>query len=129
MPATAFAQGADLSAADRGAIRTVIEDQLAAFGRDDAVAAFDLASPGIQRTFGTPEQFMRMVKTSYQPVYRPRKVEFRDIVMVDEVPVQQVYVIGPAGESVIALYPMERQADGGWKTAGCYLVRAPEENV
>ena len=30
MPALAFAQAADLSAADRGAIRTVIEDQLAA---------------------------------------------------------------------------------------------------
>ncbi len=95
----------------------------------DAVAAFAHAAPEIKRKFGTPETFMRMVRTAYRPVYRPRVVEFRDVVMIDGVPVQRVDLVGPAGKSVIALYPMERQTDGGWKTAGCYLVRAPGENI
>ncbi|MCH7888216.1 MAG: DUF4864 domain-containing protein [Proteobacteria bacterium] len=119
----------DLSAADRGAIRTVIEDQLAAFGRDDADAAFAQAAPGIQTKFGTPEIFMHMVRSAYQPVYRPREVQFRDIVEIDGVPVQHVFLVGPGGELVIALYPMERQPDGAWKIAGCYLIQAPDESV
>ena len=129
LSAQALAQSADLSAADRGAIRTVIEDQLAAFGRDDADAAFAQAAPGIQTKFGTPEIFMHMVRSAYQPVYRPREVQFRDIVEIDGVPVQHVFLVGPGGELVIALYPMERQPDGAWKIAGCYLIQAPDESV
>ncbi|MEE9300022.1 MAG: DUF4864 domain-containing protein [Alphaproteobacteria bacterium] len=129
LPASTVAAAADVNEADRGAIRAVIEDQLAAFGRDDADAAFAHASPGIQTKFRTPEIFMHMVRTAYQPVYRPREVEFRDIVEIDGVPVQHVFLVGPGGELVTALYPMERQPDGAWKIAGCYLVRAPGEGV
>ena len=129
LPASTVATAADVNEADRGAIRAVIEDQLAAFSRDDAVAAFAHASPGIQTTFRTPEIFMHMVRTAYQPVYRPREVEFRDIVEIDGVPVQHVFLVGPGGELVTALYPMERQPDGAWKIAGCYLVQAPGEGV
>ena len=110
-------------AADRAAIERVIGDQIAAFGRDDGAAAFALASPGIQATFGTPEAFMRMVRQGYQPVYRPRQVRFDEVVMRDWGPEQRVFVVGPDGHPYIAVYPMERQADGTWKTNGCYLER------
>ena len=129
LPASTVAAAADVNEADRGAIRAVIEDQLAAFGRDDADAAFAHASPGIQTKFRTPEIFMHMVRTAYQPVYRPREVEFRDIVEIDGVPVQHVFFVGPGGELVIALYSMERQPDGAWKIAGCSLVQAPDESI
>src|ERR1700756_3001229 len=71
-------QAERLSTADRGAIRAVVEDQLAAFQRDDGAAAFAFASPGIQAEFGTVENFMAMVRSGYQPVYRPREVAFGD---------------------------------------------------
>ncbi len=125
----AAARAGDLSDSERGAIRAVIEAQLAAFQRDDAVAAFAHASPSIQRIFGTPEVFMRMVRTGYRPVYRPRVVEFRDIVTDHGAPIQRVFLVGPSGVPVIALYPMERQGDGTWKINGCTLVRAVFTNV
>ena len=34
----------------------------------------------IQGMFGTPEIFMDMVRQGYQPVYRPRVFDFREIV-------------------------------------------------
>ncbi len=74
-----YAQQRDLTDADRTAIRTVIERQLDALRQDDAASAFALASPEIQAKFETPERFLTMVRTSYQPVYRPRQVVFRDI--------------------------------------------------
>lgn len=66
----ACAHQLELTAADRTAIRTVIERQLAAFRREDATAAFAFASPEIQAKYGTPEYFMTIVKTFYEPVYR-----------------------------------------------------------
>ena len=119
-----------LSAADREAIRAVIEEQLEAFLRDDASTAFALAAPGIQRTFHSPERFLFLVKRGYQAVYRHALVEFREIHDVENLgPVQSVYVEGEDGESVIALYPMERQPDGTWRINGCHLVRSDERQI
>ena len=119
-----------LSTSDRAAIRAVIEQQLEAFQRDDAEAAFALAAPGIQQTFRTAERFLVMVKRGYQPVYRPRSVEFREVHHLQDVgPVQSVYVEGLDGEAVIALYPMERQPDGSWLINGCHLVRSDERRI
>jgi hypothetical protein len=117
----AWAQEQELTAADQKAIRTVIERQLEAFRQDDADAAFAFASPMIQAKFGTPEVFFNMVKTSYPPVYRPRYVAFRDLHMVQGVPTQPVFLIGPDGVPVTAIYIMQKQPDGVWKIDGCYL--------
>ena len=124
MPVVAQTMPSTVGEADRQAIRMVIEEQLGAFQRDDADAAFAQATPNIRKIFQTADQFMRMVRGGYQAVYRPQQVEFRDIVDIDGAPVQRVFFIGPDGLPVIALYPMEKQADGTWKIGGCYLVPA-----
>src|SRR5258708_30818239 len=67
---------AALDIGDRAAIRAVVEQQLAAFQRNDGRAAFGLASPTIQQQFRSSDNFMRMVRTGYQPVYRPREGQF-----------------------------------------------------
>ncbi len=61
----------------------MISDQLATVRRDDGVTAFAHAAPIIRDMFRTPEDFMRMVIESYQPVYRPRRVEFLGLVVSD----------------------------------------------
>ena len=119
-----------LTRTDRGAIRAVIEEQLEAFRRDDAEAAFGLATPGIQHTFVTPERFMIMVRRGYRQVYRPSVVEFRELRHVEDVgPVQSVYFEGQDGDAVMALYPMERQPDGSWRINGCHLVESSERRI
>jgi hypothetical protein len=122
----ARAQAPDpVSRADRLAIRRVIESQLAAFQRDDGPGAFAFASPSIREIFATPESFMAMVKSAYQPVYRPREVAFRELASLAGAPAQEVYLVGPDGRAVIALYVMERQPDGSWRINGVYLLQAP----
>ena len=83
--------------ADRVEIRGIIERQLAAFQRDDGATAFGFASPTIRAIFGTPENFMSMVRDGYAPVYRPREVEFQDLADIDGVPTQRVLLVGPDG--------------------------------
>jgi len=109
---------------ERAAIRAIIESQLAAFRRDDGAAAFAFATPNIQAMFGTPENFLEMVRRGYAPVYRPRSVEFADIVGSADSPVQLVNLVGPDGEAVIAAYEMARRPEG-WRINGCVLLRPP----
>jgi hypothetical protein len=110
-----------LTDTDRSAIRSVIEAQIHAFQRDDGPAAFALASPSIQSQFRTADNFLRMVRDSYQAVYRPRKYQFLELGMVDGYLMQKVALIGPDGLAAIALYPMVKMPNGEWRTDGCYL--------
>lgn len=107
----------------------LIERQIEAFRRDDGALAFSLASPNIQRRFGTPEAFMRMVVEGYRPVYRPRSLKFLDLIERSGTIVQRVMVEGPDGRLYVALYPMVRLEDGTWRIDGCYLWRAPGEGA
>ena len=118
-----------IGSADAAAIRQVIQGQMDAFRTDDWNAAFAYASPAIQTRFQNPQVFSQMVTQAYQPVYRPRGVEFREVTASEFGPTQEVFVVGPDGLSYLAYYTMERQADGSWRISGCYLVRGPDQNV
>lgn len=76
--------------------------------------------------FGTPETFLAMVRRGYAPVYRPRAVEFRELAETDGALVQRVVLVGPDGVPEVALYVMERQPDGTWRIAGCFLAKSDE---
>ena len=113
--------------AEGTAIRDVIASQLAAFGRDDGAGAFAFASPTIRSKFQTPEIFLDMVRRHYAPVYRPSEVSFQDLHASPRGPVQEVLLVGPDGQVVIALYFMEQQPDASWKINGVQLVEAPDQ--
>ena len=123
------AQQMDVNDIDRAAIRSVIQRQLQAFQADDAAAAFEFASPEIREKFGTAENFLRMVKLAYVAVYRPRSVMFENLVTVKGIPTQEVFLLGPDGNLVKALYLMELQPNGTWKISGCFLVPAAGETI
>jgi hypothetical protein len=120
--ARAHAAAADVAAADRAAIRRVIEDQLAAFKRHDAQAAFKHAAPAIQEMFGTPENFMVMVRHEYPPIYQSRSFLFGELERVGGELTQSVTVVGEDGAAFSAFYLMAHQEDGSWRVLGCILV-------
>ena len=122
-PVLAGAQA--VSAADARAVRAVIEAQLEAFRRDDAPRAFSYAAPGIRASFGTPENFMAMVREQYAVVYRPRSVSFEEPLMAGADLVQPVRMTDGEGRAWMAIYPMAKQPDGSWRINGCHLARLP----
>ena len=113
---------AAVPAPDHAAIEGVISQQIEDFQHDDGAAAFAFASPELQRMFRDPDNFMGMVRSGYQPVYRPSSFSFGDLVETDGRIVQEVGVTGPDGVPRMALYTMEQQPDGSWRIAGCQLV-------
>jgi Domain of unknown function (DUF4864) len=117
-----------ITAKDAAAVRTVIEAQIDAFRKDDAARAFSYATAGIRMTFGTPENFMEMVRSEYAVVYRPRSVAFEEPVRFgDDDIVQPVRLTDADGRAWVALYPMQRGPDGVWRTNGCQLRRVGNE--
>jgi ketosteroid isomerase-like protein len=124
--AAAGAVRAEVAPADRAAIEAVIAAQIEAFLRDDGEAAYAFAAPNVRALFPTVEIFMRMVRSGYQPVYRPQAVRFAETVVEQGEVVQRVLLRGPDGRAHLALYTMERQPDGTWKIAAVMLVTLPE---
>ena len=120
---------ADPGPADRSAIQSVIQQQLDAFQADDGKGAFSLASPSIREQFGTPENFLALVRQGYPMVYRPRETHFGALDEENGQIVQKVAFVGPDGVLVTALYIMEQQPDGSWRIAGCIIAHAPSESA
>lgn len=122
-------QASDLPGADGNAIVAVIQSQLAALQADQAAKAFSFASPGIQSMFGTPDRFMQMVRSGYAAVYRPREVQFLDLVIDQGELAQRVLFVGPDGVPVLAYYYMERQPDGSWRISGVTLRKSDDRTT
>ena len=94
--ASSFADDdADLRADDREAIQQVILEQLDAFQRDDEVEAFSYAAPSIQAQFKTPDEFMRMVRSAYEAVDRPRSTRFLEAFVLNGQVMQPLEVVAP----------------------------------
>ena len=103
-------------------IRGVIERQLRAFQLEDAAGAWEVVAPGLQARFQTADRFLEMVRSHYAPVYAPTSYSFQDLVPVPGGLGQWMEFVDRFGKRHRALYLMERQADGTWKTMGCLLV-------
>ena len=118
----------NLSPQDKTSIRSIVERQLQAFQDHDAVTAFSLASPELQRQLRQSHAFMEMVRTHYQPVYNPRAVIFEGIVYIQQRPTLQMMLMAQSGALVRALYMMQKQSDSTCRIAGCQLLPVYIEN-
>ncbi len=125
--ASGDARAADLPPpSEHDGIQSVIRSQLDAFRRDDAGAAFSIASPSIQRIFGNPANFLAMVQTGYPQVYRHRRAEFGELSVVRGELVQPVVFTGMDGHKALALYSIIKDSSGTWRISGCRLVQKGE---
>lgn len=106
------------------AIQSVIERQIAAFLRDDLDGAFAFAAPNIQRRFGDPRNFGKMVRDGYPMVWRPARYEMLQLIETRSGLVQLVLFEDTAGRLHEAGYLMEL-VDGAWRIAGVHLRRRP----
>jgi hypothetical protein len=111
-----------LSPAETRQVRVLIESQLQAFAADDADRAFSFASDELRRLFGSAENFVAMVRSSYPVVYRPASVRFLLPERADRQVLQAVQMTDGTGKAWLALYRVQRLADRSWRIAGCQLV-------
>lgn len=116
------APGTDLSRADALAVHKVVQAQLDAFAADDAERAFSFAAPGIRQMFGTAQNFLAMVRSTYAVVHRPASVVFLKPGRQQAEAVQTVQMTDAQGEAWLATYTLQRQGDKSWRISGCIVV-------
>ncbi len=118
MPAPALAQDA--------AIEAVIDEQIAAFQRNDLETAFGFAAPGIQSKFQNPEVFGTMVRQGYPMIWRPSRYEHLGLEEASGGEfVKTVLFEDGAGVLYEAEYRMGL-TDGAWRIRGVRLRKLPD---
>ena len=115
-------QAAPFTAADEKTVRTVVEAQLAAFAKDDAVKAFSYAAPSIREAVGTADAFLNMVRRDYPVVYRPASSTFLKAEGKGDDVVQRVQMLDASGNSYLAIYSLQRQKGNLWRITGCAVI-------
>jgi hypothetical protein len=110
-----------VAAKDWTAIRKVIGDQLVALKAGDGKKAMTFAAPGIQAQFGTPDNFMRMVRGGYSALLDARHTQFLEGAVIDDAIIQPLRLVLPDETVLVALYRMQKQPDGRWRIAGCAI--------
>lgn len=118
--AAAAAQTAP-TAAEWQSIQEIVAAQRAAIIAGDADKAFGYASPGIQQQFGDAASFLAMVDAAYAALESARYVEFLEGAVIDGIVVQPLRLIDADNTVRVALYTMEKQADGTWRISGCRI--------
>ena len=103
-------------------IRTVIDDQIAAFRADDFETAFTYAAPNIRMLFQTPDRFGEMVRAGYPMVHRPQSYVFEGLEGIGGSRLQNVLIEGQDGYYYVAEYDMV-QTEQGWKIRGVRIFR------
>jgi Domain of unknown function (DUF4864) len=104
--------------------QAIVERQFEAFARDDAEAAYALASPTIKQMFEDADHFMAMVRDRYPPVYRHRSVEFGVFTEVGDEASLKATLVDNDNVVWTALYSLRREPNGDWLISGCILVKS-----
>ena len=126
-PVSAFA--AELSVADTNAIREVVQSQFDAFEEDDALTAFALTTQASRSRLGSPDDFMRLVKEQYGPIYRHRAASFSGPEVIGADTLLIVRLTGTDSHVWIAIYRMKREPDGKWRIDGCHLLETTSVSI
>ena len=116
------ASAAPLTPTDEKAVRTVVENQLAAFAKDDANKAFAYAAANVREAAGNAAGFLDMVRRGYPVVYRHTAVAFLKAEGKDDAVVQRVQMTDADGASWLATYTLERRKGKPWRITGCQVV-------
>jgi hypothetical protein len=115
---------------DLGDVRHVVSQQIAAFQNEDSELAFSFASPVIRTQFGSPQNFMRTVKTHYSSIYSTRSFTFGRHVAQDGHVMQEIEFVSAADNSIhLAVYKLIKFKKYGWRITGVELVPKPEKNI
>ena len=110
-----------LSTKEWNEIRGVVDRQLKALRAGDGKQAFSYATDGIREQFGTPENFLRMVRSSYRALLDASHTQFLQGAIIGGTPFQAVRLVLPDNTVLVALYQMEKHKDGTWRIAGCTI--------
>lgn len=109
-------------------IENVIGQQIEAFKADDFKTAFEFATPGIQKSFGSPERFAFVVVHRYPMVWRPSEVQYLKVEHYRDHSLQTVMITDYNKTLHILVYEMV-PIDKTWRIGGVQILRQPKSDT
>ncbi|HZW19795.1 DUF4864 domain-containing protein [Noviherbaspirillum sp.] len=119
----------DITTADVIAINEVVQSQLEALSNDDAVSAFELATPEKRMLIGSADNFLRLIKEEYNPIYRYQRVIFSRPEVVNGDAIQIVRVTDGNSRVWLAVFWMQQGEDSAWRIDGCQLLETTSVSI
>jgi hypothetical protein len=119
----------DITTADAIAIRAVVQSQLEALAEDDATSAFELTTPTKRMQIGSADNFLRMIKEQYTPIYRPQLALFSKPQVIDGNAIQIVRLTDDNRHVWVAIFWMQQGEDSNWKIDGCQLLETTSLSI
>lgn len=119
----------DITTADAIAIHEVVQSQLEALSNDDAVSAFELATPEKRMLIGSPDNFLRLIKEEYNPIYRYQRVIFSKPEVINGDAIQVVRVTDGTSRVWLAVFWMQQGEDSMWRIDGCQLLETTSVSI
>ena len=118
-----------ITTADAIAIHEVVQSQLDALANDDAASAFELATPEKRMLIGSPDNFLRLIKEQYNPIYRHQRALFSHPEVVNGDAIQLVRVTDSESRVWLAIFWMQQEEDSSWKIDGCQLLETSSVSI
>ena len=106
----------------------IIKSQIQAFIDKDAEEAFSYAAPMIKLRFNNPDDFMRMVKNYYEPVYNPKQYYFINAKYFEGSVYHQLQIVSQSNLSYLATYSLIKD-NNEWKISGCAVYPMQQESI
>jgi hypothetical protein len=106
-------------------ILSAVQTQIDALTNDDAAKAFDLTTEDTRNRLGSPDNFLKIIKEKYEPVYRHRMALYSPPQIVLGKVYQAVRLTDLDSHVWVAIYLMHKDEEGIWKIDGCQLVQTP----
>jgi hypothetical protein len=119
----------DITTADAIAIHEVVQNQLEALSNDDADSAFELATPEKRMLIGSPDNFLRLIKEEYNPIYRYQRVIFSRPEVINGDAIQIVRVTDGNSRVWLAIFWMQQGEDSNWRIDGCQLLETTSVSI
>ncbi len=107
--------------ADLKAIQLVINGQILAFKSDDHNAAYEFAAPNVRQAFPTVDIFINMVKSGYEPLYRPASYFFGRSMMSEGEVYQELIISDATRQLWQVIYTLSQQQDQSWKVSNVLM--------
>lgn len=111
------------------AVNDVIKEQLQAIRERNDRIAYELNSSATQKDFEDPQSFMRDIRRTKKSLYNHVDYRFMDTNAANDTKFHKVLLTDKYGKSSIAMFKMEQDDKGEWKTKDIIILMSDDGPV
>ena len=114
-----------ISDLDKRTIAVTVSSHVWALSNGVSGLVYEQVTPKLRQVFKDPQALMVFLAKTHPPVALARDYHLDGLIVVDNVPVQRIYVVDHKKRQWLMFYAMEKDANGTWTIASGHIIPAP----